>query len=171
MNNSIQINNQTFAIEYYPATVVHSDKYNETNYFTFNNYNANTPSHDITFRENQTGHEFFFTVEYSKMKAYVGQNVDLITLDKKIIGYVSNSTNNYYYLTNQFAKILQLGIHWKWIVSLEISLAISLYFNTDYSLQNYLIGFFFFIPIVYRVGMRFFNLYIEKKIDKVVSKS
>lgn len=170
MNQSITINNNKFAIEYHPAKVVHSDKYSERDVFVTNSYFAFTPKHDIVFRENQTGHEFFFTVEYSKIRTYVGQEVDLITLDTKIIGYLSKAGNDYYYLTNKFAQILNMGIDWKWVLLIEILLGIALFFNKDYTQQGYLVCSLFTIPFVYWIGMRILNFYLEKKVDEVVSK-
>jgi hypothetical protein len=170
MNQSITINNSKYPIEYYPAKVVHSDKYSERDIFVTNNYFAFTPKHDIAFKENQTGCEFFFTVEYSKIITYVGQEVDLITLDKKIIGYLSKAGNDYYYLTNNFAKILNIGINWKWILLIEILLGIALFFNNDYTQQGYLVCSLFAIPIIYWIGMRVYNVYLRKMIDNVISR-
>jgi hypothetical protein len=127
MNDSIQIHNQTFKIEYHPATVVQSEKYEERSTFS-NNYWAFTPKHDIAFRVKDTDEDFFFTTEYSRIRAYVGQEVALITLDKKIIGFLNTKSNDYYYLTNRFARILGFGINWKWILLVEILIGMNLFF-------------------------------------------
>lgn len=98
----------------------------------------------------------------------IGQEVSLIVLDKYVIGYINNSNNDYYYyLTKEFAQTLKLGIHWRWIVLVEILLALGLFFNSAYA-QSYIAYSIFAIPILYVAGMRFFNFYIEKKIDEVV---
>ena len=167
MNNSIEINNQTYTIGYYPATITHSDKYSERNPFAPSSYFNYTPKHDIAFKTTRTGEEHFFTVDFSRIRAMIGQEVSLIVLDKYVIGYVNNSTNDYYYLTNQFAQTLKLGIHWKWILLVEILIAIGIFFTKNY-LQTYLILSFLIIPITYWIGMRIINLYLEKKIDEVV---
>ena len=167
MNNSIEINNQTYTIGYYPATITHSDKYSERNPFAPSSYFNYTPKHDIAFKTTRTGEEHFFTVDFSRIRAMVGQEVSLIVLDKYVIGYVNNSTNDYYYLTNQFAQTLKLGIHWKWFLLVEILIAISV-FLLKIIHQSYLLYSIFAIPILYVAGMRIFNSYLEKKIDEVV---
>lgn len=167
MNNSIEINNQTYTIGYYPATITHSDKYRERNPFASSSYFNYTPKHDIAFKTTRTDEEYFFTVSYSRIRAIIGQEVSLIILDKYVIGYINNSSNDYYYLTKNFAQILKLGIYWGWIVLIEILLALGLFFNSAYT-QSYIAYAIFAIPILYIAGMRFFNYYIEKKIDEVV---
>ena len=137
MNNSIKINDQTYTIGYYPATITHSDKYSERNPFAPSNYFNYTPKHDVAFKTTRTGEEYFFTVNFSSIRATVGQQVSLIVLDKYIIGYVNDSTNDYYYLTNQFVHILGLGIDWKWILFVEILIVTALFLDQDY-LQTYL---------------------------------
>ena len=167
MNNSIEINNQIYNIDYCPATIIHSDRYSERNPFASSNYFNYTPKHDIAFKTTRTGEEHFFTVNYSRIRAIIGQEVSLIVLDKYVIGYVNNSTNDYYYLTNQFAQTLKLGIHWKWFLLIEILLVISV-FLLKIIHHSYLLYSIFAIPILYVSGMRIFNLYLEKKIDEVV---
>ncbi len=170
MNNSIKINNQTYTIGYYPATITHSDKYSERNPFATSSYFNYTPKHDIAFKTTRTGEEYFFTVSYSRIRAIIGQEVSLIVLDKYVIGFVNNSTNEYYFLTNQFAQILGLAIDWKWILLIEILLGIGVFLSQDY-LQTYLVLSFLVIPITYWIVMKFFNVYLERKIDEVIRKS
>jgi hypothetical protein len=167
MNNSIEINNNTYAIGYYPATITHSDKYGERNFFAVSSYFNYTPKHDIAFKTTRTGEECFFTLSYSNIRATIGQEVSLIVLDKYVIGYVNNSSNDYYYLTNQFVQLLGLGVDWKWILLIEILLGIGI-FLSQYYLQTYLVLSFLVVPITYWITMRLYNLYLEKKIDKVV---
>jgi hypothetical protein len=166
MNDSIQIHNQTFKIEYHPATVVQSEKYEERSTFS-NNYWAFTPKHDIAFRVKDTDEDFFFTTEYSRIRAYVGQEVALITLDKKIIGFLNTKSNDYYYLTNRFARILGFGINWKWILLVEILIGMNLFFIEEYA-QQYIVITLFAIPVIYWIGMRLYNLYLEREIDRVI---
>ena len=167
MSNSIEINNQTYTIGYYPATISHSDKYSERNPFAPSSYFNYTPKHDIAFKTTRTGEEHFFTVDFSRIRATIGQEVSLIVLDKYVIGFVNNSTNDYYYLTNKFAQILQLGIHWKWIILVEVLLILGLFFDS-FQTQSYLLYSIFALPILYVAIMRIYNFYLEKKIDKVV---
>jgi hypothetical protein len=167
MDNSFQIHNQTFEIEYYPATVIQSDKYEERSPFS-NNYWAYTPKHDIAFRVKDTDREFFFTTQYSRIRVYIGQEVALITLDKKIIGFLSTTSNDYYFLTNKFARILGFGIDWKWILLIEVLIGMSLFFVKEYSQQQYIVIALFTIPVMYWIGMRFYNLYLERQIDKAI---
>ncbi len=167
MNNSIEINNKTYTIGYYPATITHSDKYSERNPFASSSYFNYTPKHDIAFRTTRTGEEYFFTVSYCRIRATIGQEVSLIVLDKYVIGYINNSTNDYYYLTKEFAQTLKLGIHWGWVVLVEILLGIGLFFCPE-QIQGSLVLSFIAVPIIYWVSMRFFNSYLEKKIDEVV---
>lgn len=170
MNNSIQIHNQTFEVDYHPATVIQSDKYEERSFIS-NSAWSFTPKHDIAFRVKNTDQEFFFTTEYSKIRAYIGQEVALITLDKKIIGFLNTKSNDYYYLTNKFARILGFGINWKWILLVEILIGICLFFVKEYSLQKNIAISLFIIPAIYWILMRIYNLYLEKKIDKVIQDS
>ncbi|PWK28840.1 hypothetical protein LV89_00393 [Arcicella aurantiaca] len=168
MNNSIQIHNQIFEIDYHPATVVQSDKYEESSFITNNSW-SHTPKHDLAFRLKNTDQEFFFTTEYSAIRAYVGQEVHLITLNKKIIGFLNTKSNDYYYLTNKFARILGFGVSWKWILLIEILLGIALFSTKEYSPRSTIILALFIVPAIYWILMRIYNLYLEKKIDKVVS--
>jgi hypothetical protein len=170
MNNSIQIHNQIFEIEYYPATVIQSDKYQESSFFTNNAWSL-TPKHDIAFRLKNIDHEFFFTTEYSRIRAYVGQEVALITLNKKIIGFLNTKSNDYYYLTNKFARILGFGVSWKWILFVEILLGMCLFIIEERSLQRTIALNLFIVPAIYWLLMRIYNLYLEAKIDKVIKYS
>lgn len=170
MNNHILINNQTYTISYYPATITHSDKYSETSLFASTSYFNSMPKQDIAFKITLTGEEHFFTIPYGRIPATVGQEVSLIVLDKSVIGYINNSNNEYYFLTNQFAKLLGLGIDWKWILLIEILLGIGIFLSQGY-LQTYLSLSFLIVPITYWITMRLFNLSIQNKIDGVVQNS
>jgi hypothetical protein len=167
MNNILQIHNKTFEIEYYPATVLQSDKYEEQSPFSNNSW-AFIPKHDIAFRLKDTNREFFFTTEYSRTRAYVGQEVALITINKKIIGFLSTTSNDYYFLTNKFAKIIGFGINWKWILVLEALIALNLFIFTEQIEQQYIVLTLFIIPFIYLIGMRLYNLYLERKIDRAI---
>jgi hypothetical protein len=146
MNNLLQIHNKTFEIEYHPATVIQSDKYEEQSLFSNNSW-AFIPKHDIAFRLKDTNREFFFTTEYSRGRAYVGQEVALITVNKKIIGF---------------------GIDWKWISVLEILIGLSLFIFTEHIEQHYIVLTLFIIPFIYLLVMRLYNLYLEIKIDRAI---
>jgi hypothetical protein len=87
MKNHLQVHNQTFEVEYYPATVLQSDKYEEHNSFSNNSW-VYIPKYYIAFRLKDTDREFFFTTEYSCIRAYVGQEVALIILNKKLLAFL-----------------------------------------------------------------------------------
>jgi hypothetical protein len=96
-------------IELYPATVLQIDKYARTGLFTDNRFfplNMNTMYNDVVFQLQDTGKTLPLEIKDVQLPLYNKQAVDIISVNKYIIGYVDVKNEEYYYITDDFCKVI-----------------------------------------------------------------
>lgn len=96
-------------IQLYSATVLQIDKYARSGLFTDNRsfpLNMNTMYNDVVFQLQDTGKTLPLEVKNVQLPLYNKQAVDIISVNKFIIGYVDVKNEEYYYITDDFCKVI-----------------------------------------------------------------
>jgi len=91
-------------IELSPATIVHVNKHNRPGIFTTDPQHAN-----VVFKLKASDKILPLEVHNMKLPLYTTQEVEIISANQFIIGYVDIKSEEYYYLTNDFYKAAGIG--------------------------------------------------------------
>jgi hypothetical protein len=99
-------------IELSPATIVHIDKHSRSGVFTDDRFfplAANTLHTNIVFQLKESNKVLPLNVRDMQLPLYNMQEVDIITANQFVIGYVDVESEEYYYFTNDFCKAAGIG--------------------------------------------------------------
>ncbi len=158
-------NNMT--LSYLPAKVIHSNKYNQINMLYSIRFLFANLFHDVVFKTD-TGEEYPMTLKNLNLPIYQGQSVILIIINNSVIGFIDNSTNNYFYLTRNLQERLGKGQKLNWIIFVGIVLLVSaILLVKDFNSKFFI--YLFLIPVAYWCYLRISNSFFERKIDKLIS--
>lgn len=154
-------------VRYLPATVIHSNKYNQNSGFYIFHFFFSRFYHDLVFKLVPSGEKLSTTLSNVNVPLYVDQDVRLIAIDDEVIGYIDGGTNNYYYITNNLKNVLGKGFRISWGVVFAVSLALTFLIPNGFlPLNTPLI--FFLLPMIYWFYLRISNYLFEKKIDQLI---
>jgi len=99
-------------IELSPATIVHIDKHSRPGIFTDDRFMplaANTLHTRIVFQLKESNKVLPLNVRDIQLPLYNMQEVDIITANQFVIGYVDIESEEYYYITNDFCRAVGIG--------------------------------------------------------------
>jgi hypothetical protein len=171
MERKLILGQKEMAVEYVQATIVHSNKYNKGYGFYIFHFFFSSLVQEIVFKLKYTNKDCRFKLANSDIPAYVGQEVTLITIDYNVIGYVDNDSYHYYYLTNRFSDLFNIGnLSMRLILTLLLLIVVS-YFYLPTHIKYLSIYIAFLIPFLYWIYQLGLNYFIKRKIDKVVQNS
>lgn len=104
--------NNKLNIELSPATIVHIDQQNTPGIFTDSRFRPLAPdalSANVVFQLKDSNKIFPVHVQNRQLPLYNMQEVDIISANQFVIGYVDIKSEEYYYITNDFYKAAGIG--------------------------------------------------------------
>ena len=158
-----------FEISYANATVMHANKYNQNTgiliyFFIFSNL-----LQDVVFKMEEDGREFSTTFKNLNLALYPGQKVKLVAINTYVIAYIDQTTNQFYYLSNNLQHDLKYGfvINWRMIFFLSmLSIIISAFIFTN---ENRVPLITLSLLLGLYIYQRITTYLLEKKIDKLIA--
>jgi hypothetical protein len=135
----MKILNKDLDIQLLPATIVQIDKYAKTGILRderFVPFSINQFYTNIVFQLQQTGKTLPLDVKNIQLPLYNKQEVDIISANQFIIGYVDVKSEEYYYITNDFYKAagMQFLEVLTWLVSIIATITILTIIKNSYAL-------------------------------------
>ena len=125
-------------IELHPATIMHVDKYARNGLFTDDRFlplTANTLHTEVIVKLKNADETLPLSVRDKQLPLHKKQEVDIISANKCIIGYVDVKREEYYYFTNNFCKITGFNIpafFITWVTGFVASASILIFMESDY---------------------------------------
>ena len=164
----MRVAGKTIDVALHDATVLQVDKYSQKGMFTGNSPLRTYIRHThVTFQLNESNKTFSFDAENVELPVYTKQKVGIISLNKSVIGFANEGSAEYYYITNDFYKALNLGTSYLlvWLTGIAGAIFILSALKTNYASLLSLVP-FAFAWIVYNVKKFFINKEIENTVDK-----
>ena len=116
----MKVAGKTINVELFPATVLQVDQSASTNILTdtaFFPLKSNAPHTYITFQLKENDTTLPLDVPDAQLPMYKEQEVDIISLNQSVVGFVDIKSREYYYITNDFCSALHFSIHYFLICS------------------------------------------------------
>lgn len=110
MTTSFDISGKPYQLVLHNATVIHANKYSETSGGWGSLPLRSTLKMEIVFRSKEDGQDWQVKINNEDLPLYTEQEVTVISLENYIIGFIDKQTSKYYYIDNDFASLLELGI-------------------------------------------------------------
>jgi len=134
----VKVLDKEVSIELHPATVMQVDKYARTGIFTddrFLPFTANALHTNIVFQLKDTEATQPLNVRDVQLPLYNKQEVDIISANEFIIGYVDVKNEEYYYITNNFCKVMGLTIpvFFTWIIGITAAVTAMIIIKNNYA--------------------------------------
>lgn len=123
--NSILVAKRNLSVSLHPATVIHADKYTDTRGGAFDLPVRTTLHNEVVFRSKQTHEDWPIHISGRNLPIYSNQDVIVIAVEEKIMGYVDSQTGKYYYTSTNFFGNFDLGIslYKIWLVGIITAIA------------------------------------------------
>jgi hypothetical protein len=129
---------KNITIELSRATVLQIDKYARTGIFTDDRFfplTTNTMLTNIIFQLKNTNKTLPLYVRNMQVPLYDKQEVDIISANNFIIGYVDVANEEYFYTTDDFSKISGIKIPEKftWIIGITAAITVATILKNSYT--------------------------------------
>ena len=124
-------------IQLFPATVLQIDKHARTGLFTDNRFfplNMDAMYNDVVFQLHDANNTLPLEIKNVHLPLYNNQVVDIISVNRFIVGYVDVKNEEYYYITNDFCKVIGLKF-WRLFIWMAGILAVFITFT--FTKNNY----------------------------------
>ena len=165
MDKVIKLANTEVPLTLHTATVIHANKYSETHGGAFSFPVTNILFTDIVFRLKDTHEDYKAYVKNIDLPIYTDQEVTVICANKKVIGYIDNKSNYYYYTTRDFSKFFGLGIHYAFVWIIGIAGGVAAWFMNQQEPTLWIFVPLFAAFIFYYIQKWMINQRIRKMID------
>ena len=135
MEKTITVSGRDFPVSLHKATVIHADKFTRTS-GGMNNFPVRSTLYtDVVFRIDESNEDWPLYIKNIDLVIYNDQRVQVIVVNDAIVGFVDEKTSRYYYTTQQFSKVLKLGISYPYYILAAIVGAVILYFAYPKQIQ------------------------------------
>lgn len=166
----MRVSGKELDVELSGAIVLQVNKYSGTGIFTDDKFfplTQNTMHTNIVFQLKDTNKTLPLDVRDVYVPAYDKQEVDIIRVNKSIVGYVDVKNEEYYYLTNDFCKAIGAGIpsFFVWLAGLIGAIIVYNLISSDRDIW-YITLPLFLAWLFYMISKLILNPKIEKAIDE-----
>lgn len=158
------------ALNYTNATVIHTNKYNQSNGFIFAWFFLSNVVLDVVFRIDETGEEFSTSYINPSAILYPQQKIVLVSVDGNVIAYIDSVASKYYYLDNSLARVLSYSININWALLIILTFVVFIMLQQFLGANNEYSLLIFFIPVALWIYEKIMSGYIEAAVDKEIEK-
>ncbi|MEP6465959.1 MAG: hypothetical protein ABJB05_06620 [Parafilimonas sp.] len=158
-------------IELYPATIIQVNTSARKRIFTdekFYQLTANTLRRDVIIKLKNSNKTLPLNIRNKQLPLHKKQEVDIISANKCIIGYVDVKKEEYYYLTNNFCKVIGFNIpafFITWITGIVAAASTLIFIENNY--KPLLAGILLMLTFMIHVSIKsILNKKIENEIDE-----
>jgi hypothetical protein len=164
----MKVAGKTIDVALHDATVLEVDKYSRKGMFTANSPLRTYIRHThVIFQLKDTNKTFSLDAKNVELPVHSKQKVGIISLNRSVIGFSNTDSDEYYYITNDFYKVLSLGRAYflVWLTGIAGAIFILSALKTNYASLLSLVP-FAFAWLVYSIKKFFVNKEIETAVDK-----
>ncbi len=130
----IKFTNTEIPLFLHSARVIHANKYSEAYGGAFNLPVSSTLHTDVVFRLNETREDYKTYIKNLDLPIYNAQEVTIsMPAAKRVPCYIEMHTNNHYYTTKDFSRLLGIGL--LYILGLP-----NRYFWVEFAVTSLMIG-------------------------------
>jgi len=163
MEKTITVSGKDLPVSLHKATVIHADKFTRTSGGAYNLPVRSTLYTDVVFRVDESNEDWPLYIKNIDLVMYKDQRVLVIVVNDAIVGFVDEKTGRYYYTTQQFSKLLKLGIPYPYYIIAGIAGAVVLYLAYPNQIEWLLIPLF-----VALIGYQIQKLILGSKARKAI---
>ncbi len=169
MSRDIKLLNAVIPLDFYPATVIHADKYSEVRGGAFNAPVTTDLYTDIVFRLEENNQDYHICIKNIDLPIYSNQPVTLISAGAVVVGYIDNQTNDYYYIIKDIASELGLGLPFYWVILIGLLCAVALYFYEGGVITIAFLLPFLLTCVLYVIQSWILNYRVKKAINQCLN--
>ena len=163
----MRVAGKTIDVALHDATVLQVNKFSRSGKFVSNAPLRTYIGHThVTFELDNSHKTFSLDAQNVELPMYKKQRIGIISLNKSVIGFADKDSDEYYYITGDFYKALNLKTPYLsvWLTGIAGALLIMASLKTNYASLWSLIP-IAFAWVVYSVQKLFVNKEIETAVD------